>query len=137
MNWQQQKVGLQLIEGVLLQLKKTHPLLHLSDEKILEIIEHGDALYKAEEHLETLATKEIFDVDAKLSDLWRKIFIEVTDDGGEVQSGNELGVVMKNLTAMKKATAMEKPKTPMLTQKLKTMRTPKKKKIRVLPLYSI
>ena len=85
------EVGLQLIEGVLLQLKKTHPTLHLSDDKILEIIEQGDALYDAEDKQPTLEEKEAFDVDGKLSDLLKKIVDEVTDVGDEVPSGNEGG----------------------------------------------
>jgi len=87
------EVGLQLIEGVLLQLKKTHPLLHLSDDKILQIIEQGDALYDAEDNLTTLEEKEAFDLDGKVSDLLKSIVSEVTDDSNEVPSCNEGGTI--------------------------------------------
>ena len=91
------EVGLQLIKGVLLQLKKTHPMLHLSNKKILEIIEQGNAPYNAEAQLPALEEKEALNFDAKLSDLLKTVVSELPDDA-----------VMKCYAAMKKLAAMKK-----------------------------
>ena len=55
------EVGLQLIEDILLYMKWNHPMMQLSTEKIRSIIEQGDALYDAADHL-PVEEKEAFDM---------------------------------------------------------------------------
>ena len=53
------EVGLQLIEGVLVNLKNNYPMLQLSDYAVIDIIQQGDALYDAEQLLETTEEKKL------------------------------------------------------------------------------
>jgi len=74
------EVGLQLIEGVLINLKNNYPRLQLSDYDIIDIIQQGDALYDAEQLLESTEEKEAFDIDKQRNDLLSAILEKITDE---------------------------------------------------------
>jgi hypothetical protein len=74
------EVGLQLIEGVLVNLKNNYPRLQLSDYDIIDIIQQGDALYDAEQLLESTEEKEAFDIDKQRNDLLSAILEKITDE---------------------------------------------------------
>jgi hypothetical protein len=79
------EVGLQLIEDVLVYLKKYHPLLLLNDEIVRDIIERGDGLYDEEEKLESQEDVASFNIEEKRQALYATILKEVIADSDDVQ----------------------------------------------------
>ena len=79
------EVGLQLIEDIIRYLKDNNPLTHIEDEKVINIIERGDALYDEEEKLQSNEEKEEFGLEDRRSELFAEILAEILDADDEIE----------------------------------------------------
>ena len=79
------EVGLQLIEDIIRYLKDNNPLTHIEDEKVINIIERGDALYDEEEKLQSKEEKEEFGLEDRRSELFAEILAEILDADDEIE----------------------------------------------------
>jgi hypothetical protein len=66
-------------------LKDNNPLTHIEDEKVINIIERGDALYDEEEKLQSNEEKEEFGLEDRRSELFAEILAEILDADDEIE----------------------------------------------------
>jgi hypothetical protein len=78
--------GLQVIEEVLQYMMKYHPLKLLSDDKVKDIIQRGDALYEEENGILDREDAVTFDIEEKRQELVSAVLSEITEDHNDIDS---------------------------------------------------
>jgi hypothetical protein len=67
-------------------MKKYHPLKLLSDDKVKDIIQRGDALYEEENGILDREDAVTFDIEEKRQELVSAVLSEITEDHNDIDS---------------------------------------------------